>query len=169
MKCYLIFLLALLMLAACEPTNVRQNAFSGESGGCGSFVVYQGDGQRQALAVIGWRDSLDLTGQPQTFDLATVNPDWLRVELIRANSDPALLYCNDVVMQGVDTTARWRAVSGQVHIRIPQDSIRPNGVGGYHYFIDLTVENLELHSDTKGIRRIERVEFGEVFVGWLPG
>ena len=111
MNLYLISIswLALLMLAACESTTLHQSVFTRESGGCGSFLVYKGDGQRQALAVLGRRDSLGLSGQPQTFDLATVNPDWLRIELIEANTNPTILYCNDVIMQAVDTVAVWHA------------------------------------------------------------
>lgn len=92
--------------------------FSGEAGGCGSFLVYRfNDGRMLAITVRVDEDGLVLSSEPTRVEIAPSNKS-LAVEILQFASPVNAYFCDDV---GGDQEpmARWSG-RGRVDCHRPQ-------------------------------------------------
>jgi uncharacterized lipoprotein YehR (DUF1307 family) len=168
-----IFSLSIIFLfaTACDNEEKTKNfdgQFSSESRGCGSFVVYKvNDTNDMAIAVIGSRESLNLSMTEQTFDLSKANANNLKVEILKFATKASLYYCDDVA--GDEITDKWVGKSGQIKIVITEDYIDDNPQFRATYKINVKIENVILENNDENKIIIGSLAFKDVTVGWSPG
>lgn len=160
----------LLLTMGCKKENIKPDLnFTSESHGCSSFTVYKVNKDNEvAVAVIGNRNKLNLTTSEKSFNLNSINANELRVEINRFKGYAKSYYCNDVE-NAAELISHWPGKSGTVKIRIVQDSIGTNLIGGPGYKINVTIDNVAFENENEKKVSIDNLEFKEVLVGWLPG
>ena len=171
----IIYLIAFLVLAtSCEkekePENLSKLFSSVESSGCGSFTVYKlNEKENMAIAVLGYNTDLDISTTEQTFDLSQMNPDVLRVEVIKTTQGMHY-YCNDVIEVDDEILDKWTSTKGKVSIRITDDyANNPPQFCIDTYRVDVRIENVYLENSKGDKVFVEYLEFKDVIVGWCPG
>jgi len=140
--------------------------------GCSSFLVYKIDRNHfyyydTGIAVTGNREKLSLSETEQTFDLSKTNVQDLNVEVKKLTSDSHGAYC-DCVFEG-EVLDTWTSVSGTVKIRIVQDYEGDPEAFEKIHTINVTLEDVVLQNDKGNTIVVNRMEFSNVTVGWLPG
>jgi len=146
------------------------NTYLSPSLGCSSFCVYKLNNSGHSdvgIAVVGNREKLSLSETEQIFDLSEMDVQDLKVEIKRFTSGSQGYYCN-CVFEGelLDT---WTSVSGTVKIKIVQDYEGNPEEFENPYTINVILENIVLKNDKGHTIIVNRMEFSNVTVGWLPG
>lgn len=167
----LLWTLTMLLTSSCKKENIKPNLnFTSTSYGCSNFIVYKvNKNEDAAIAVIGNREKLNLSTTEQTFNLTSVNPDELKVEIRRYKGNAGKYYCNDVPSEAGDLISIWNSKNGNVTIKIVQDSVGTNAVGKPLYIIDVKINNIEFENNNGRNISIDELKFENVNVGWLPG
>ena len=140
------------------------------SSGCSSFNVYKlgnNDYNALSIAVTGNREKLNLSKTEQTFDLSKTAVQDLNVKINKFTGGSHGYYC-DYVFEGelLDT---WTSVSGTVKIKIVQDYEGNPEDFEKIYTINVVVENAVLKNGKGNTMVVDRMQFNNVTVGWLPG
>ena len=134
--------------------------------GCASFYVYKEDETALLhLAVQGNREALELDDKNKTFDLTE---GLVKVELLKFNDEIGNYACDDVANDQGEIADTWIATEGFAFIKIEEDSITVSE-WELTYKITVVLKDVVLENSDKDETRFDRVVFGNVLVGWLPG
>ncbi len=165
-----VIVMVCLLATGCSPAVVtpRAEMFSGEAGGCGSFLVYRfNDGRTLAVAVRVDENGLDLSSVPTRVEI-TPSKRSLAVEILQFASPANAYFCDDV---GGDPEpmARWAAVAGSIAI-VRRVAPPPSEFRSATHNVSATLTNLRIRNvETGREATLDEVRIDDVWVGWLAG
>lgn len=131
-------------------------------GGCGDVWFYAVDAADEVLvtfAAPGLIEAAEGETTTTTFDL----PDEGVELIVEVGSYISDAICDDVIENGPRVDRTWRAVAGEAAV-----TIRPQGES-WGARGDLRLTDVVLRDDDGHTVVIERLDWSDIFVGWLPG
>ncbi len=172
-----ISLIVLLFILSCtdstshsEPICIAEPEVIAESNGCGNAFVYQPIDSIRTLTVSISSDSVEFTGQCQTYRLESAPPGILVNLDVRDDGQDMIVtsYCEDVV--NVQSGSVYNAVSGELSFFTTEIQPVEYSPGEFDYNITVEIRDLRLVNETTGNEFfINHIVFWDVWVGWLPG
>lgn len=160
-----------LLAVGCSPAVIapRAEMFSGETGGCGSFVVYRfNDARTLAITVHVDEDGLDLpSGEPISVEIDPGNKSAV-VEILQF-ANPAKEYFCDDVGGDPEPLARWTAIAGAITI-VRRVAPPPSEFRNATHNVSVTLTNVRIRNRETGEEAtLDEVRIEDVWVGWLAG
>lgn len=131
-------------------------------GGCGDVWFYAVDEADELLVTVsapGLIEAAEGDTTTTTFDL----PDEGVELIVEAGSYISDAICDDVIEHGPRVDRTWRAVAGQAVVTIRPDS------ESWGARADLRLTDVVVRDDEGHTAVIERLDWTDIFVGWLPG
>ncbi|MCF6268542.1 MAG: hypothetical protein L3J41_02395 [Melioribacteraceae bacterium] len=173
----LIILLVLLIGCSTEPEpqypdGIEQPTQLVESKGCGSVFVYQFIDSTTSIVLTMNTSKVKFTQKRQTVEIQKDN-DQIMVRMEKAGNSPDSVYfnyCDDAIPSNTGKLISYKARAGRVTFSTSEDN--PIQTPAYRSNYRITIEVLDLHIyDEKDnlVKRIEKIVFWDVRVGWLPG
>lgn len=154
----------------CSPDTItpQSSMFTGQSGGCGDFVVYRFNSDKTlAITARVNEKAMQLTEQPVSLDI-TSDPKNVAVEVLQFRAPAIDYFCDDV---GGDPppVAKWAAVSGTVVVE-SNLGVPPQDFSNATHKVSVVFKNVRLkNSKTGEIVELHELEITNVWVGWLAG
>jgi len=139
------------------------------AGGCADAVLYAVNEAQDLAVVVTWPQAATRAATAGEFEGERQLPaDDVSVRL-QVGRQLSTLLCNDVLMEGAEVLAETEALEGTARIRIVPQGNDPLFPTGQAHLV-LTNVVFEFGSGESAERwRIDRLEWQDINVGWLPG